>query len=203
METQNDSFELKLVLSLLFVMLCIFGMRGWTSPVKKQNISQKKVEHANFVWIPTNANPNEFVLFIDDTKYPGKTYGSYFPKSVASYLATVAYSTNSPYHDFYKFYDDLLTKDGFTQARIDITKDNISIAPLSADGPNGSNWGYVKVDNDKVLYIVFENRLLKDSNPNKEDDSDEKICPCEEEYKITVSDPFTIDKKKIEWTSSN
>lgn len=56
---------------------------------------------------------------------------------------------------------------------------------LSADGPNGSQWGYTKSENAKKQVLIFSYTNLSFTPPPTG-----TTCPCEFTVKIFLSDPL-------------
>lgn len=88
-------------------------------------------------------------------------------------------SMNALLTGFDKYYDSELTKKGWSNNYQDKQYD---LSPLAADGPGGSIWGYIKVNNGKARVI-----LLEKITP-VEDFGGVAKCPCDVGLRVFVSD---------------
>src|SRR3989344_3315032 len=83
------------------------------------------------------------------------------------------------------YYNSELTQRGWSYIYED---EQYNLVPLSADGPGGSIWGYIKVNDGKLRVI-----LLQKLTPI-EDFGGVATCPCSIGFRVFVSDIESIEE---------
>jgi hypothetical protein len=64
------------------------------------------------------------------------------------------------------------------------------IAGIQADGPESSDWAYIKLENNKLSVVLFS----YNTNYNGPEIPESPLnCPCDYEYRVFLSDPIDID----------
>lgn len=84
------------------------------------------------------------------------------------------------YTAFSKFYDTQLTSSGWKQ------KTEVASTPfesIATDGPTGSMWGYVKVENEKLQLVVLSEEIYSAK------ETDPPTCPCTVTYRVFITNP--------------
>lgn len=90
---------------------------------------------------------------------------------------------------FRDYLNSELTKRGWAA---DIQINGKVLQPLTADGPGGAIWGYVKRSNDKFQIIILQE--TSSSYKKQSISSLEEDCPCSLSFFVFFSEVFNIDK---------
>ncbi len=88
--------------------------------------------------------------------------------------------------DFESYYDREVLKFGWLR---DTEINGFSLSPMVADGPIGSIWGYIKVQNRKIEAIIFSWLPVSISGMGSTGK-----CPCDITFRIFVSNPQDLTK---------
>ncbi len=90
-------------------------------------------------------------------------------------------------HDFKSYYGVGLSKLGWLQ---DTKLNGFRLSPMVADGPTGSLWGYIKVENGIIKAIILESRLPVSISGIGATGQ----CPCDITFRMFVSKPQVLNQ---------
>ena len=86
---------------------------------------------------------------------------------------------------FDEYYNSELTQRGWSNIYED---EQYNLVPLSADGPGGSIWGYIKVNDGKLRVILLEKFTPIEGFGGV------ATCPCDIGFRVFVSDVESIEE---------
>lgn len=116
-----------------------------------------------------------------------------FPLSLKGWEAKKEGLKSEDYTKYQKLFRDYLnselTKKGWAA---DLEVNGKVFQPLTADGPGGAVWGYVKRSEDKFQVIIIQERGA--SYKNEPIYSLGKDCPCNLSFSVFFSEVFNINK---------
>lgn len=100
-------------------------------------------------------------------------------------------TTHKIIENFTDYYKNNLS-DKFWKYKVEYPSKNMVVLPAAADGPDGSTWGYVQGDFDRVYVInLFYTIFRQDASvPFNE-------CPCRLMLRVFESDPISPDDLEI------
>ena len=207
------SFKYRLLISLFFALLILipvsFYLKSLISNTSKQNSPTASV-------LPTSAqikesefiNPNTFnmpagilgftitpVARADSSIEESAFYFDFksFSLPLKGWVARKEGLKSEDYIKYQKllrdYFNSELTKRGWTT---DIEVNGKVLQPLTADGPGGAVWGYVKRSEDKFQVIILQERGA--SYKSEPIYSLGKDCPCSLSFFVFFSEVFNIDR---------
>ena len=88
--------------------------------------------------------------------------------------------------NFNKYYDSYLLQNGW-KTKIPVA--DFTLATLSADGPTGGIWGYLKEKNTSIQVIILNKKMLLKTPQTPLSLN----CPCDVEFRIFVSNPIATE----------
>lgn len=208
------SFKYRILISLFFALLILvpasFYLKGLVSNISKQSSSTESsfpnpsqlIKESEFI------NPDTFNIpagILGFTITPVERADSSIEKN-AFYFDFKSFSLplkgwearkeglkSEDYTKYQKLFRDYLnselTKRGWAA---DTEVNGKVLQPLTADGPGGAVWGYVKRSEDKFQVVLIQeiNSSQKGqpvSNPNQD-------CPCSLSFFVFFSEVFNIDR---------
>jgi hypothetical protein len=164
----------------------------FTNPMQTNNFS---IPPAGYNWkLVTNDKDKFFTsgqVFYDEKKDGGK-YGLINFKGKEWIFKTTEEAQNFPFAGLDISEADKMLKENnwFPQ----IQYKNFQIDGMAADGPNGSDWGLVKLDGNKLSTVIFaDHTTFNGPVEEKNGEEPEENCPCEYEYRVFLGDPVDID----------
>ena len=207
------SFKYRLIISLFFALLILipasFYLKSLLSNTSKQSfpataVSPTPLELNKSEFIdPNNLNiPGSFMGFTitsveraDSSIEENTFYFDFkgFSLPLKGWEARKEGLKSEDYTKYQKLFRDYLnselTKRGWVT---DLEVNGKVLQPLTADGPGGEIWGYVKRIGDKFQVIIIQERGA--SYKNEPIYSLRKDCPCNLSLSVFFSEVFNIDK---------
>lgn len=207
------SFKYRFLISLFFALLILipasFYLKSLMSNISKQNSpaasslpTSAQIKESDFINTSTFSIPGNFIGFTitpveraDSSIEKNAFYFDFksFPLSLKGWEARKEGLKSEDYTKYKKLFRDFLnselTKRGWA-AEIEVN--GKVLQPLTADGPGGAIWGYVKRSEDKFQVVLIQeiNSSQKGqpvSNPNQD-------CPCSLSFFVFFSEVFNIDR---------
>ena len=144
----------------------------------------------------------DFQMAYDDFKYiqePAKRNQKFVQLPGHLWMATIKNLSDSQLNDtrekFQKYYDDSLKSTGWDWQQ-DLDSKHISFSGPSADGPLGSIWGYVKIQNEKLRLLGLGYQITDYTDVSNGGPIEIK-CPCTLELKVFESDEVSVNNYSL------
>lgn len=140
----------------------------------------------------------DFKMAYNDFKYiqePTKRNEKFIQLPGHLWMTTIKNLSDSQLNDtrvkFQKYYDGTLKDSGWDWQQ-DLDSMNISFSGPAADGPLGSIWGYVKIQNEKLRLIGLGYQITDYTDVSNGGPIEIK-CPCTLELKVFESDEASVN----------
>lgn len=207
------SFKYRFLISLFFVLLILipasFYLKSLMSNISKQSFltapslpTPAQIKESEFINPNTVNIPAGILGFTitpveraDSSIEENAFYFDFksFPLSLKGWEARKEKLKSEDYTKYQKLFRDYLnselTKRGWAA---DIEVNGKILQPLTADGPGGGIWGYVKRSEDQFQVIILQERGASyKSEPIYNLQGD---CPCNLSFFVFFSEVFNIDK---------
>lgn len=207
------SFKYRILISLFFTLLILipasFYLKSLLSNTSKQSSptasslpASPQVNGSEFIDLNTFNIPDNFMGFTitpveraDSSIEESAFYFDFksFSLPLKGWVARKEGLRSEDYTKYQKllrdYFNSELTKRGWAA---DLEVNGKVLQPLTADGPGGTIWGYVKRSGDKFQVVIIQE--TSSSYKKQPISSLEEDCPCNLSFFVFFSEVFNIDK---------